>query len=71
MSPDVDASEIGEVARWLRSEIGVPFVIVGRSAIRIETPVATKDVDVLISGRDWSTVDSALENRKDAAPLEP
>jgi len=71
MTPVVSPDEIGDVVRWLRSEIGVPFVVVGGSAIRIEIPVATKDVDVLISGRDWKKVDSAIENLKDAAPLEP
>jgi hypothetical protein len=71
MTPVVSPDEIGDVVRWLRSEIGVPFVVVGGSAIRIEIQVATKDVDVLISGRDWQKVDSAIENREDAAPLEP
>ncbi|MGP8077764.1 MAG: hypothetical protein ACLQD8_03690 [Thermoplasmata archaeon] len=32
--------------------------------------MATKDVDVLISGSDWSVVDSALESRRDASPLD-
>lgn len=65
------ADEVETVAEWLRSEIGVPFVVVGGSAIAISVPVATKDVDVLISGKDWDTVDEALEDRKDAAPLDP
>ncbi|MGA9839500.1 MAG: hypothetical protein WBF81_05680 [Thermoplasmata archaeon] len=59
------------VGRWLRSEIGVPFVVVGGSAVEQVVPVATKHVDVLIKETDWPTVDSALESRRDASPLDP
>jgi hypothetical protein len=42
-----------------------------RSAVERVVPVGTKDVDVLIDGSDWTKVDSALESKKDVAPLEP
>ncbi|MGI0130786.1 MAG: hypothetical protein ACREDE_09885 [Thermoplasmata archaeon] len=67
----MNAAGVTEVGGWLESEIGVPFIVVGGSAIEQEVPVGTKDVDVLISEADWETVDGALENRKDASPLEP
>jgi hypothetical protein len=60
MSPDVTTSEIRAVVEWLRSEIGVPFVVVGGSAIQIEVHVATKDVDILVSGRDLAKVDPPI-----------
>ncbi len=65
------ADEVEAVAEWLRSEVGVPFVVVGGSAIERSVAVGTKDVDVLISGDDWPSVDEALEGRADAPPLEP
>ena len=71
MSPTVYPDDIRAVAEWLQSEIGVPFVVVGGSAIRIEVSVATKYVDILVSGRDMARVDSAMEDRKDAYPLDP
>ncbi len=71
MSPDIEASGIRAVAEWVRSEIGVPFVIVGGSAIEAEVHVATKGVDILVSGPDLEKVDSAIEGRKDAYPLDP
>ncbi len=71
MRPDVDPDGDRAVAEWLQSEIGVPFVVVGGSAIEIEVAVATKDVDILVSGRGLAKVDSAMEGRKDAYPLEP
>jgi hypothetical protein len=71
MSPDVTTGEIRAVVEWLRSEIRVPFVVVGGSAIQIEVQVATKDVDILVSDRDLSTVDSTMEGRADAYPLDP
>jgi hypothetical protein len=71
MSLDVEPDEIRAVAEWVRCEIGVPFVIVGGSAIRAEVRVATKDVDILVSGPDLEKADVALEGRKDAYPLDP
>ncbi|MGA8543464.1 MAG: hypothetical protein WB947_08025 [Thermoplasmata archaeon] len=65
-SGDVDA-----VGRWLQSAIGVPFVVVGGSAIERVASVTTKDVDVLIEASDRAAVDSALESRRDASPLDP
>lgn len=56
---------------WLRSEIGVPFVLVGGSAIRIALPVGTKDVAVLVSAADLEKADSLIEGRRDAYPLQP
>ena len=67
MKPE-DVAAVGE---WLQAQIGVPFVVVGGSAIGAEVPVATKDIDVLISRRDWQKVDSTLEHHSQAAPLEP
>ena len=67
----MELKDVAHVGEWLRSAIGVPFVVVGGSAIERVVPVATKDVDVLIDGSDWDAVDSAIESRKDAAPLEP
>jgi hypothetical protein len=43
----------------------------GDSAIEQSVPVGTKDMDVLISSEDWSSVDQALEHRPDATPLDP
>jgi hypothetical protein len=71
MSPSVHSDDIRAVAEWLLSEIGIPFVIVGGSAIQIEVPVATKDVGILVSGRNLARIDSALQDRKDAFPLDP
>ena len=71
MSPDIEASGIRAVAEWVRSEIGVPFVIVGGSAIEAEVHVATEGVDILVLGPDLEKVDSAIEGRKDAYPLDP
>ncbi|MFY9717985.1 MAG: hypothetical protein WAK40_08685 [Thermoplasmata archaeon] len=59
------------VAEWLRTTIGVPFIVVGGSAVGRVALVATKDVDVLIRDSDWPTIDSALESRADASPLDP
>jgi hypothetical protein len=67
----MDPADIARVAEWLRSEIGVPFVVVGGSAVERIVPVATKDVDVLIDRGDWPTVDSKLESNSEASPLEP
>jgi hypothetical protein len=67
----MDAKDIAAVAKWLRSEIGVQFVVVGGSAVERVVPVATKDVDVLIDRKDWKRVDAALEGRQDASPLSP
>ncbi len=71
MSPKIDPKDVRVVAQWLRSEIRVPFVVVGGSAIQLEVPVATKDVDILVSGTDLARVDSAMEGRADAHPLDP
>jgi hypothetical protein len=49
----------------------LPFVVVGGSAVEQEVPGGTKAVDVLIRDRDWARLNSKLEHRKDAAPLEP
>ncbi|MGC2289367.1 MAG: hypothetical protein WA688_05865 [Thermoplasmata archaeon] len=59
------------MGRWLHAAVGVPFVVVGGSAVERVVPVRTKDVDVLIEGSDWPAIDSALEYRRDASPLEP
>jgi hypothetical protein len=67
----MQSEEVHAVGKWLQSAIGVPFIVVGGSAIERVVPVATKDVDVLISTSDWPTVDLALESRADAAPLDP
>ncbi|MGD0250790.1 MAG: hypothetical protein ABSB97_07915 [Thermoplasmata archaeon] len=67
----MEADDVATVGKWLRSAIGVPFVVVGGSAVERIVPVATKDVDVLIDAADWDHVDSAIESRKEAAPLEP
>jgi hypothetical protein len=67
----MELENVANVGRWLRSAIGVPFIVVGGSAVERVVPVATKDVDVLIDGSDWDAVDSAIESCKDAAPLEP
>jgi len=62
---------VRKVAAWIRSELRVPFVVVGGSAIERHVSVGTKDVDVLIAVGDWSSLDSALEHRRDATPLDP
>ncbi|MGD0588927.1 MAG: hypothetical protein ABSA63_09085 [Thermoplasmata archaeon] len=67
----MELQDVANVGKWLRSAIGVPFIVVGGSAVERVVPVATKDVDVLIDSSDWDAVDTALESRKDAAPLEP
>ncbi|MGP8076163.1 MAG: hypothetical protein ACLP8Y_05465 [Thermoplasmata archaeon] len=67
----MELEDVASVGNWLRSAIGVPFVVVGGSAVERVVPVATKDVDLLIDSSDWAAIDSALESRKDAAPLEP
>ncbi len=68
---DVDVEEVRAVVRWLRSEIGVPFAVVGGSAILPEVPVGTKEVDILVSGPDLEKVDRRMEDRADAPPVEP
>jgi hypothetical protein len=69
----VDVDDVRKVVEWVRSEIGVPFVVVGGSAILLDTPdpIVTKDVDVLVSGRDLERADRAVEGRSDAPPLDP
>jgi hypothetical protein len=67
----VDPKNVAAVGRWLRTAIGVPFVIVGGSAIERIVPVGTKDVDVLVESADMPAVDSAIATRKEATPLEP
>lgn len=71
MSSDVEPNEIRALTEWVRAAIGVPFIVVGGSAIEAEVSVGTKDVDFLVSARDLEKVDLALESRKDAHPLEP
>jgi hypothetical protein len=71
MRHDVEPDEVRAIAEWVRSAIGVPFVIVGGSAIAAEVSVGTKDVDVLVSGTDLERADRAVERREDAYPLDP
>lgn len=71
MSDETRPDQVEDVARWLRSEIGVPFVVVGGSATGRYTSTSTKDVDVLIRSKDWSKVDRVLERRDDATALSP
>ena len=56
--------QVKEVAGWLDS-LKIRYIVVGGSAI------GTKDVDVLIGVGDWEPIDRILENRREAAPLEP
>ena len=63
-------SDVDKVARWI-DRLGIAYVVVGGSAIERTVPVGTKDVDVLIAIGDWGPLDAALENRRDAAPLQP
>jgi|HubBroStandDraft_1064217.scaffolds.fasta_scaffold40751_3 hypothetical protein len=67
----MDPHDVQRVAEWIRSSIGVQFIVVGGSAIERIVPVATKDVDVLIDESDWAKIDAAIESREEAAPLEP
>jgi hypothetical protein len=67
----MDSEGVRRTAEWIRSTIGVPFVVVGGSAVERVVPVGTKDVDVLIDGSDWPRVDSAIEAREEATSLEP
>ena len=67
----METEVVEDVAEWLQTAIGVPFVVVGGSAIERSVPVGTKDIDVLVRTSDWETIDRALERRKDASPLEP
>jgi hypothetical protein len=66
----VNADQIEEICYWLNS-LGVRYVVVGGSAIERTIPVGTGDVDVLIAVEDWGAIDSALERRRDASPMEP
>ncbi len=68
---NVDESEIRAVVEWLRDQIGVPFVLVGGSAVLPDVPIATKDVDVLVSAPDMERADAAMQGRRDAHPLDP
>jgi len=67
----MNADTVRKVAAWIRSELSVPFVVVGGSAIERSVSIGTKDVAVLIAVGDWSSLDAALENRRDATPLDP
>ena len=62
---------VDRVARWIRDQLRVPFVVVGGSAIEHRYEVGSKDVDLLIGVGDWDPLDRALEGRRDATPLEP
>jgi hypothetical protein len=62
--------EIEAVAEWLR-ELDIQFVIVGGSAIERSIAVGTGDVDVLIAVGQWEAIEKALENNRQATPLEP
>lgn len=66
----MNREEIKSVAEWLLG-LDVPFVIVGGSAIEQLVSAGTKDVDVLIAVGDWEKLDKALENTREASPLEP
>jgi hypothetical protein len=65
----VNAKEVAEVAQWLDS-LGIEYVVVGGSAIELKHSVGTKDVDVLIAVGDWAPLDRALDERREATPLE-
>jgi hypothetical protein len=67
----IELREVTAIADWLETQIGVPFVVVGGSAIARVVEVGTKDVDVLVAARDMPTVEQALDGRKDATPLDP
>lgn len=67
----MSARQARSVARWVRDELRVPFVVVGGSAIMERYDVGSKDVDLLIAVGDWARLDNSLENRRDATPLEP
>lgn len=62
---------VEEVAHWVRDQLRIPFVVVGGSAIEHQYEVGSKDVDLLIGVGDWTPLDRALEERRDATPLEP
>ena len=65
------AEQVERVAKWVERDLHIPCVVVGGSAIERLAPVGTKDVDLLIAVGDWAPLDSALEHRHDATPLEP
>jgi hypothetical protein len=67
----MELREVLLVSEWLESQIGVPFVVVGGSAIASVAAVGTKDVDVLVDRRDIQRVERALDSRTDATPLDP
>lgn len=67
---EVGRREVVETARWLET-LGVPFIVVGGSAIAERYRMSTKDVDVLILVGSWKQLDAVLEHHPLASPLDP
>ncbi len=63
-------AEIEEIAERL-AELGVPFVVVGGSALEREFSVGTSDVDLLVLVGDFQSLEELLADRKDMGPFEP
>ncbi len=66
----MNREDVTRVARWLNG-LGLPYVVVGGSAIESTYSVGTKDVNVLIAVGAWGDLDRAIKQRREATPLEP
>lgn len=64
------AEEIEAIAERLH-ELGIPFVVVGGSALERKYSVGTGDVDLLVTVGDFHSLEEALNGRKDVGPFDP
>lgn len=64
------AEEIEAIAERL-SDLGIPFVVVGGSALERQYSVGTGDVDLLVAVGDFNSLEEAFEGRKDIGPFDP
>jgi len=66
----VGAKVVAEVAGWVQT-LGVPFIVVGGSAIARRYQVRTNEVDFLVLVGGWNSLDAAVEKDGRATALEP
>jgi hypothetical protein len=67
---EVGRTGVVATARWVET-LGIPFLVIGGSAIAEKYEMSTKDVDILILVSSWKPLDDALDSNPDASPLTP